>query len=842
MPLQAAFATAAVVGLQVLLPRVFSVLLWYHLGFLAVSLAMLGFAAGGRWVRWRAARTGEPGGAIDRTLLGALAGMAAPAALVGILRLPLEASELLTDGEAQVALLGMVAAVAVPFLLLGTLVCSALDARRDAIGRVYGATFLGGAAGALLVLGAMEFGGTPWAVALVALLPLLPRPHWTSVLAAGAAATVLLLPADLLPFTSRKHFPAITRDQVLLERDTATSHVVFYENTGHHGLWADHPTWTGKLPRSIAAAIDAWAITFITERDGPEDFPSYLDAHPAGLAFQGVDEGFTALVIGAGGGWDVLQALKAGASHVTAVEINESIVDAATGRWAEYSGNLYDDPRVELHVSEGRHFLEHETRTYDRIVLAGVDTFAATQAGAFALSENYLYTVEAFRSYLERLEPGGRLFMTRWWFDPPRQTLRLALTAAEALREIGVDDPRRRLFIARGSNALFFMKAGSDYTEPELNGLASAVAERGLSQVYAWSSPWERVPRPSHPTLVEALDAQDPEAWAEDYPYRVDPTTDDRPFFFENGKRETLFRAEQNWIHDRLGGQEVLVATLLALALLAWPLLFAGRGAPRGGNATLLPFLFLGIGYLFVEIPLMQRLSLVLGHPVYAVTVVLVSLLTWSGIGALLAGRLDDRSGPFVLVATAILVAVVLVGGHETLVLGLAHESFGWAVTTVVLYLALPGLVMGAGFPLAVRALGVAQPLLVPSAFTWNGFASVLAGPLAVLVALQVGFRVTLLFGAGCYVLAALMLLFARTLEVEAEGESALATAGGPSPSTTGDDAPRADDVAETADAPPTEDDEDWEDPFAYEDDEDAPSADEVDDENTTDEERRSAT
>ena len=771
LSLQAAFATASVVGLQVLLPRVFSVLLWYHLGFLAVSLAMLGFAAGGRLVRRRVTRTGEPGGGLDRGLLGALAGLAAPLAIVSILRLPLEPTDLLDDPIAMLSMLGMVIAVAVPFLLLGTLICSALDAGREHIGRVYGATFLGGAAGALLTITAMQLGGAPLGLALASLLPLLPRPRLAGLPALALAATVLIFPTDLLPFTSRKHFPALSPEQVLQESDTATTHTVFYNNLQHHGLWADHPDYYGPIPRSIAAAIDAWAITFITQREGPDDFPLYLDAHPAGLAYVGVQPDFEALVIGAGGGWDVLQALKAGAGHVTAVEINASIVDAVTNRWAEYSGNLYQDPRVEVHVAEGRHFLENDDRKYDRIVLAGVDTFAATQAGAFALSENYLYTVEALQTYLDRLKPGGILFMTRWWFEPPRQTLRLALTAAEAMREEGIEDPRKRLFIALGKNALFFMKGGSDFTAPELDTLELAVRKRGLQQLYAWSSPWDPAPRPSQPTLVAALDAEDPEAWARAYPYRVDPTTDDRPFFFENGKLQTLFRAEGNWIHDRVGGQEVLVATLIALLALAWPLLFFGTrpsasntetGNQRSTGFTLAPFLFLGIGFLFVEIPLMQRLSLLLGHPLYAVTVVLVSLLTWSGLGSMLAGRLSPRAAPLLLVTTAITVAAILVGGYEPLIGMVSRWTFTSQVAAVVAFLALPGLTMGTGFPMAIRALGDAQPTLVPAAFTWNGFASVLAGPLAVLVALQVGFRMTLLFGALCYVLAALMLLLAR--------------------------------------------------------------------------------
>ena len=779
MALRAGCASAAVLGLQIILPRVFSVLLWYHLGFLAVSLAMLGFAAGGRLVRWRVARTGRPGGGLSLGWLGVGAALTIPGAIVLILRLPVDVSVLLEEPAAMLGLGGMVAALAVPFVLLGAQVCSALDAGREQLGRVYGATFLGGALGAALALAAMELGGTPLALAVVSVLPLLPRPGWGGLIGVAAAATVLVYPAELLPFTSRKHFPAISPEQVLEEREGATSHVVFYENLQHHGLWANDPDYEGYIPKSIAAAIDAWAITFITKRSGPDDYPPFLEAHPAGLSFEGVQPGFETLIIGAGGGWDVLQALSAGAGHVTAVEINPFIVDAVEDRWAEYSGNLYADPRVEVHVAEGRHWVDNDERLYDRIVLAGVDTFAATQAGAFALSENYLYTVEAIRSYLRLLKPGGRIVFTRWWFDPPRQTLRLALTIAEALREEGVEDARKRMYIGVGTNALLFLKGGADFDTHELDALNAACRDRGVAQAYAWASPWDENPRPSHPILVQALDAKDPVAWVDAYPYRVDPTTDDQPFFFENGKLDTLFRAEGNWIHDRLGGQEVLVATLFALLLLAWPLLFLGGGGgsrakseESGSQASLAPFLFLGVGFLFVEIPLLQRLSLVLGHPVHSVSVVLVSLLLWSGLGSLIAGRMRPRLAPFALMLAAFTIAAVLVGARELLIEVARELSLPGRIAAVVAFLALPGITMGMGFPLAVRGLGLERPLLVPSAFILNGFASVLAGPLAVLAALHVGFRTTLLAGAACYVIGALLLLLGRDTD---DDEPALA-------------------------------------------------------------------
>ncbi|MCB9897016.1 MAG: hypothetical protein H6825_03315 [Planctomycetes bacterium] len=777
-------ASATVLAAQVVLPRLFSVLLWYHLAFLVVSLSMAGFALGGALVRRRVTRRGLPGGGLSAPALLAGASLAFVAALALLVRLPIDASALLDSFVDPALLLLLAAALAVPFVLLGAVVCAALDLSAAGVGRTYAATFAGGALGALLALGAMQLLGTRGGALLLALLPLAgafprgrgastpepdtateahtgilamrafsrPAPRGLLALAALCAIVLLVAPDDVLPYASRKHFPKVDPRDVLLEQSDATTEVVFYENRERHGIGAPAPNFHGTWPRSIAAAIDSWAITFLVQRSGPDDFPELLDHHPAGLAYSGTSPGFSALVLGAGGGWDVLGALHEGASHVVAVEINPFVMSAVTTRWADFAGHLYDDPRVEPHLAEGRFFVENDARLYDRIVLAGVDTFAATQAGAFALAENALYTTEALSAYLDRLTEDGVLFMTRWWFDPPRQTLRLMLTAADVLRARGVDDPARRMYVATDSadlrvgNALFLCKAHADFTADEIAALDRDARFRGMRTLYAWTLP-------SHPVLVEAIDAKDPAAWIEAYPYRVDPTTDDRPFFFENGRLATLFAAEFNWIHDRLGGQEVLLVTFVVLLLLCAPLFERSR-VDATSSVPRSPFALVGLGYLFVELPTMQRFSLPLGHPVYAVAVVLVGLLVFSGLGALLAQRLAPRHAPRLALLAALAVAVTLLGGYELLSPTMLHGTFALRVGCALLLLAPPGIAMGGVFPLAVRATA-SGPGDVARAFVWNGAASVLAGPPAVMLAMDQGFGATLVVGTLCYVLAA---------------------------------------------------------------------------------------
>ncbi len=756
----AALSTAAALGLQVLLPRVFSVVLWYHLGFFAVSLAMLGLAVGGLVVRRRVERCGQAGGGLDLDLLAALASLSIPASLALVLRLPIDPTALVEHLGSQ-CLLGLAGLVlAVPFALLGTLACACLDLEKERIGRAYGATFFGGAAGALVCLGVMELWGAPGAAGALALLPLLGLPgrlrSGSSLAALVIAAAALIAPARLLPFESRKHFPRIAAEQVIAEEWNACSRVTFYENPEHHGLWAIPASYGGPLPDSIGVAIDSWAITSILAGGVDAAALGFLGAYPPALAFAGVAPGFDALVIGAGGGVDVLAALQAGAARVDAVEINPLIVDAVRGRFRDFSGALYEDPRVHVVVAEGRHFVETRADTYDRIVLSGVDTFAATEAGAFALAENYLYTEEALAAYLEHLRPGGMLAIGRWWFEPPRQTLRLALTAAAALEARGGPDARLCLFIARAQRNAFLLLKNGVLTEEEVLILTEACQGRGAEVVFAPGGP-------QHQTFAAFLEPARRASMLAAYPYRVDPTTDDRPFFFENARLANLFQTSGNWIHDRLGGLEVLVSTLVVLLALSLPLCWfgglRGRGSLAGRFVAAAPFALLGLAYMLVEVPLLQRLSLVLGHPVLAVAVVLVALLLGSGAGSLMAARLEPARAHAAAFAAAGAVLVVPCLSHQALLEAVAESGGAGRILAVLAFLALPAFAMGIPFPLAVRALAARGPLLVPIAFVANGVASVLAGPVAVLLSLEWGFSTALLAGVAAYLAAGAVLL-----------------------------------------------------------------------------------
>jgi hypothetical protein len=451
----------------------------------------------------------------------------------------------------------------------------------------------------------------------------------------------------------------------------------------------------------------------------------------------------------------VLGALYYGAGHVTAVELNPLIVDAVKGEFRRYSGSLYHDDRVRAVAEEGRHFVERDGKKYDRIVITGVDTFAATAAGAYALSENYIYTVEAFQSYLRHLKPGGVLCMTRWFYDPPRQTQRLIAAAREALTREGIAKPKECFFLARARLRSLILVKNEAFTKEEKQTLINGLPEREAVLIHAEGTP-------GHP-IIDAFMAGNPDP---DYPYRVDAPTDDNPFLFEHGRWKNLFGAEQDWFMDQLGGLEVLFLTFTGLfacmALGTALLLFLGRGTSwmRVGPRLAAFFFLLGAGYLVTEAVLLPKLVLSLGHPVYAMSIVLVSLLVFSGLGAVASQRMPGggRWPALACIAAAASFPLFFLLLFDALQPQILHAALPGKIALIAAVLAVPGFLMGLPFPLALRS----HSGMVPRAFLFNGAGSALAGPAATALAITFGFTITFWIATGIYLAAGLLVARAR--------------------------------------------------------------------------------
>jgi hypothetical protein len=795
----------ATLMLQVSLTRVFSLLVWYHFAFLAIAIALLGFTGGGLLTQLRS-KLREGDVARRLALLCLLFTVSTVVALLVAPRLPFEGS-VLRDVKQLASFVALIAMFLVPFTCAGVAVSLALATHAASVSRLYFADLVGSGCGCGLAVLAMDhFGGgaggaltaaLAGALAAIAFLGAPPRAAprmWVAAIGCAAATVVLIgLAHDPLraPFylPNAKVYPRVSREAILERNCTSLACVDFFANPFHFGLWGLPVNYRGPLPNQIGVVIDAWALTSIFEAQrgangSPELGHPIFSALPPSLIHhfdhstgRRVDD---MLVIGAGGGVDVRAALSFGVRHVDAVDINPLIVDGVKGRFAHYAGDLYARTDVNVTVAEGRHFIRGQSKQYDVIQISGVDTFAASQAGAFALTENYLYTVEAFREFLEHLKPDGTLTLTRWIYTPDRQTIRVCAIADEAMRELALGDAAQRLFIAAASDPGAEMQYSvillrrTPFRPEEARALRVLVQLNGFQTVYS--------PDGDGPPSVyrDYFAAPERATFVRDYPYRIEPTTDDEPFFFEHTRYSRLLKS-RDWILGAASGQMVLMVTLgiilASAAIFLWLpvrwLRARDRAAPgKLGGLWESYFLALGVGFIAVEVALVPRFVLYLGHPVYALTVVLFALLVATGLGSGLSPRIvrgDPRRLGGVALAAGVTIAV------EALVLRYVFQrtftqSFVVRVAACVALVTAPALLMGMLFP---GGLGQAPPderraPWIARAWVLNGWASVVGSVATMILSIAIGFTRVLLIAAAFYGFAAWAARRAASARVDA--------------------------------------------------------------------------
>ena len=439
-----------------------------------------------------------------------------------------------------------------------------------------------------------------------------------------------------------------------------------------------------------------------------------------------------------GGGLDLLTALHHGAAQVTALVGNPLEAELLGGEFAGQAGNVYRDPRVKVVVGNPRAYLSREEDRFNLIVVSLRDAFRPITAGAYSLSEDHLYSKEAFRAYFRQLAPDGLLMATRWVQTPPSEETRMTATVVEALEGLGVDSLDQKLAALRTLQTFTVLAKREPFTPGEIQELRDFAASRQMDLSYL-PGPQEVelnrffvIPGESYFSGIKRLlDPRQRQQFYREQTFDVTPITDDKPFFFHFFKwrqvPDVLARLGRVW--QPFGGAGFLVilvflavSLVVSAVLIPVPLLFrkAAAGTGNGGSsprgwAAMVYFFALGLGFLWLELPLMQRFILLLDHPTYSFGVVLFAVLVFSGVGSLAAGRLGRHRGWAILaLAAAALVYALGTVPLVQLVLGLPLVV---RVVIAIASIAPLALLMGIPFPSGVAALEGRRPALVPWAW-----------------------------------------------------------------------------------------------------------------------------
>jgi len=812
----AIFAVAmSVLILEVTMTRIISIMTYHHFTYLIIGLALLGFGAAGTVLTVNQRFGGRY---LNPSVLAEctwLFGLTTALCFLCITRISFDpmAIHLQKDFAQLIGLLLLLILVAIPFFFGGLCIGYLISKSGSQINRLYFCDLVGAGCGSLGALLAINYLGATntifWISLLNCLIAMLiagrrdGRIRWryplTAMLVLALAITTLLKDASIgVPFPPSK----------LSSSDAGKDyrwHVI--ARVDATGPSTGYPNFSGSLSRT-------W-----DESKGPL---TYMSIHQDGAAFTGVIDlqdrspadqrilgyymqgcpyvirpGAETLVIGAGGGVDVAIALHHGGRHVTAVEINPMTIDYVQNKFNLFAGGIYRRDDVTVVCAEGRHYLTATDRKFDIIQLSGVDTFTALSSGAYALSENYLYTQEAMSDYYDHLTPHGILSFSRWLFTPPRETLRLVVTARLALEDRGITQADQHIVVlaapaweGRSPWAETLIKLKPFSTE-EIAALRAWAEEMYFDIIYdplllyEPNGPYHSlVPTPKYGPHIgaQALDAvlrsnrSRLEAYIKDYFYKITPATDDSPFFFNYYRFQSLLSP----LTASLGGYPVtrlplgliiLIASLIQVLILgALFILLPMRSqavdlrGQKGIFSVFLYFACIGAGFMLVEIMLLQKLMVFLGGPVYSMSITLFSLLVFCGIGSYLAKYITHKhlkvGGVLILIAIAVVLYVTLwfVNDVTPALLGLPHVLRCAVAVAGLLPL---GLLMGIPFPTGIKIAERLHGPFVPWAWCVNACASVFGSVACILAAMTVGFNAVLMAGIVIYLLALFALLTA---------------------------------------------------------------------------------
>jgi spermidine synthase len=786
--------SACVLSYEVLLTRLFSIVLWHHFSYMIISAAMLGYGASGTVLTLLKDKI-----ASHFRLVYVMAAIGVvflmPLSFLLAQQVPFNPLELLWDKTQLAKLLAIYLLMMLPFFCGGFSIGLIFFRFGREAWRIYATDVLGAGIGSIGVIGLL-FLLPPSKVLIaltalallataIAIVELEMRAKWLiGVLLGLALIMTVVLPDSWLQvhpsaYKDLNQTLNITGTQVIEERSSPLGQIKVVKSSSIPFRHAPGMSLnaTDEPPAQLGIFMDGDGPSVLTRFDGTIATLAYLDQLTSALPYH-VLERPSVLVLGAGAGSDVLQALYHGAVTVDAVELNHNVIDLVQQRFRDFTGNLYNQHGVRVHKAEARGFVNatHDRR-HDLIQVALLDSFSVASAGLYSLSESYLYTVEALQTYLSRLTSGGMLAVTRWLTLPPRDSLKLFATAVSALERDGVSNPAARLVMIRGWKTVTLLVKNSDFTTKEITAIKEFSRTRSFDLAYY---PEMRADEANRYNLLEqsyyfegaiALLSSQRQAFLDRYKFYIEPATDDRPYFFHffkwNAAGELFAFREQGGMPLIDLSYPLLVTTLVQAFVVSVLLILTPLAVSRFRRKlptvwVALYFLSIGLAFMFMEIAFIQKFILFLAHPLYAVAVVLCSFLVFAAMGSWLAGRWQEKTTsrwhvPLAVMLMGVLSLLYLVILPDLFQAFIHFSDLAKIVISLVLIAPL-ALCMGVPFPTGIMRLANSAQEAIPWAWAINGCASVVGAVLATLLAIHLGFAMVILMGTLIYGLSCVFL------------------------------------------------------------------------------------
>ncbi len=772
------FVSLATLMYEILLTRIFSVTMWFHFAFVAISIAMFGMTVGAILVYLLPHMFTQGAASLQLAISSIMFAITLAASFITHLYTPF-----ITNASLKnlffIALTYTV--ISIPFVFSGIAVCLALTKFPDKISRLYAADLAGASLGCVSVVWILRFVDAPSAVFITAALAgvaaicfafdtVSVRVRILSIL----CTLIFILFSGIQSIGFKSESPLFRLMWVkgsiekapFFERWNSFSRITVGEDPNGSPAfgWGLSSRYDSEdAPDELMLKIDSGAATPITRFNGDLHRMRHLKYDVINIGHY-LRQNADVLVVGTGGGRDILSALAFDQRSITGVEINGAILDAVNKRYGDFSGHLDKNPKVRLINDEARSVVARLTDKFDLIQVSFIDTSAATAAGAFVFTEHSLYTVEAWKIFLEHLKPQGILSFSRWYYlDLSGEVYRLAVVAKEALRQIGVSNPREHIVVVKnitGNNDTAdvgtLLVSRDPFTEKDLMNLRKICSELIFEiMLEPGASRDENLEK-----IVWSANARD---FVKYFPINISATTDDNPFYFSMLRIRDILN-KSLWSYKLvtfnmkavfvLGGLLAVVLILTSGCILIPLILTSKRHELKGSIPLFTFFSAIGLGFMFIEISQMQRLVIFLGHPVYGLSVVLFTILLSSSLGSYSVSQLKGVDGGTKRLLT-LLAALVIFG----LFTPWAASEFEAATTPIRILVAAGilfplGFFMGTAFPLGMKMAFARFSHLAPWFWGINGSASVLASVLAAVIAMSQGISASFWTGVLCYVAA----------------------------------------------------------------------------------------
>jgi spermidine synthase len=761
------FVAFATLAWEILLTRIFSATMYYHFVFLSISLAMLGFGCSGVIVFLFPQFFSREKSTRHLTLFSFLFSVTICLAITVYLQVD---SALKPSLQTFLTLLKIFLFIFLPYFFSGITITLALKHYSKNVTILYCYDLVGAGLGSIFAISMLFIYDGISLVLLASFLAAL-----SSVIFARASSEKLLknmsiaitlltflaflCNAHIQKFLKVKYVQGESQNEIIFEEWNPINRVIVMpgEFLGHKILRIKYD--------SIATALMHKFDKDITRVDFLKNFIQSF--------YYQIRKNGNVLIIGVGGGQDVLSAYINGHRKITGIEINPTIARLNKKTYRDFNGNLFNQPGIQLIVDEGRNFIRHTEETYTIIHLPNVDSGVASSSGAFTFAENSLYTVEAFKDYYRHLKDDGVLWLSRWRTSQENyflENFRVLTGVVRALEELGVKKPERHIVIIEEQykpnwrQAIFLMKK-TPFLSEEVKTIEDLRKHMGLEWLH---HPAKRM----NNDLDKYLFSTDKRAFLKSYPFRVDPNTDDCPFFFNFLKpMHYLWKLPDTITHFTypvfMFKSLFVIVFLMVLVTIFLPLMLFNRGSlsTAHGHFTsgyLLYFACLGLGFMLVEIPLIQKFIIFLGHPLYAIAVILSTLLIFSGIGSVLAGRFLQQNVlsrlRAVIFVFCLLLVVYIYGLPIVFNMFLGVSGYIRFIISVLLVVPL-GVLMGMAFPLGIRLLEYDGKAMIPWVWGVNGACSVMGSIIAWGLSLNFGYTVTLWTAAAVYGFACLVMI-----------------------------------------------------------------------------------